>query len=104
MKTSFKNYFLATGLFVFIAVHVNAQTIISGTISSNKNEAVNAASIRIKGSNTGVNTDSSGKFILSLTGKGKRILEISSVGYTSKETTLDLHDSIVHLDIILKEE
>jgi len=104
MKTFFKNYFLATGLFTFIAVHVNAQTIISGAVSNNKNEPVNAASIRIKESNTGVNTDSSGKFILSITGKGKRILEISSVGYTSKEMTLDLHDSIVHLDIILKEE
>ena len=85
-------------------IHLHAQTIVSGKVVNSKKQPVAAASIRIKESNIGVNADSLGIFSLSISEKGKRTLQISSVGYNTKEMQINLGDSAFHLEIVLKDE
>src|SRR6266536_3395501 len=69
-----------------------------------KNNEQQKASIRIKESNSGVNADSLGNFSLSTAEKGMRTLEVSSVGYKAKEIQINLGDSALHFEIVLKDE
>src|SRR5438874_12233017 len=72
---------------------LHAQTIISGKVVNSKKQPIAAASIRIKESNIRVNADSLGNFSLSTSEKGKRTLEVSSVGYNTKAMQINLGDS-----------
>src|SRR6202035_4147214 len=85
-------------------VCLHAQNTITGTVYNSKREALNAASILVKESNTGVTTDSSGNFTLNLSRKGRWTLETSSVGYITKELVVDIIDSTIHVDILLKDQ
>jgi vitamin B12 transporter len=92
-----------TLLFILGFTQANGQTKITGSITNSKNEALAGATVNVKGSGKGVYTDSTGSFLLSLSGKGKRILQISSVGYQSSELKFELNDSDIHFDITLKD-
>jgi len=76
----------------------NAQTPpIKGTIKNEKGNAVPAATIKIKGTNTGTQTDDSGNFTLTVA-PGKTLI-ISAVGYATSDVKAQ-----DNLQIILKEK
>ena len=85
-------------------IHIQAQTSISGKITNSRNETLPSASLKIKESGLGVHADSSGNYKLVTSEKGKRTLEISSVGYDNKIFVLTLADSAVHLDVVLNDK
>ncbi|HSM64611.1 MAG TPA: TonB-dependent receptor [Gillisia sp.] len=57
---------------------------VSGTVRDNTGTPLPGATILVKGTNTGVQTDFDGKFTLTLP-EGKNILEISFISYKTKE-------------------
>jgi TonB-dependent SusC/RagA subfamily outer membrane receptor len=65
----------------------NVKTI-SGKISDNNGEPVSGASVIIKGTNKGVATDAEGNYTLK-TNSQNAVLQISSVGFETKEVKLD---------------
>ncbi len=104
MKLFLLKYLLtAVVLFVCFTQSI-AQTSIMGTVMNNKKQPVNNASIVIKETNAGVTSDSSGRFRLIDTNKVNITLVISAMGYGSKEIVLKPADSVLNLEIILKEE
>ncbi|HTE07609.1 MAG TPA: carboxypeptidase-like regulatory domain-containing protein, partial [Flavitalea sp.] len=82
-------------------LHSFAQTIVSGKISDNKGNGISAASIRIKENGEGINADSSGQFSLSLSGSGKRTLEVSSIGFRTSRQPVELNGETIQLKITL---
>jgi iron complex outermembrane receptor protein len=78
-----------------------AQTSLSGTIKDEKGQAVEAATIKVKGTNTSTVADSKGKFVLSTSRNLPFTLLISSAGYTSSEVELtQLKDSSLTIILI----
>ncbi len=68
-------------LFVNIA---SAQKVVTGTVTDASGKAVAGATIIVKGTNTGTQTDGSGKFSISAPGSNSRLV-VSSVGFEPKE-------------------
>jgi TonB-linked SusC/RagA family outer membrane protein len=62
---------------------------IKGTVSDGKGAPVAAASVILKGSTTGTQTDMAGNFSLAVPSSGKVTLVISSRGFKSRETVVD---------------
>jgi vitamin B12 transporter len=96
--------YILTGMLIISIFQLHAQTIVSGKVVNTKKEPIAAASIKIKESNIGTNADSLGNFSLSIAEKGKRILQISSVGYNTKEMQINIGNSALYLEIVLKDE
>ena len=97
-----KNTVFLMLMLLTVALSVNAQTTIKGKITNSKNEPVGAATIRIKGSTAGAQADSSGQFTIVTTEKGEKMLLVSSVGYETSQRSIVLQDSILQIDIVLK--
>jgi vitamin B12 transporter len=104
MKNPAKKYFIGLAIFLALFGDVNAQFRITGSVVNGKKEPVRGASILIKGSRGGVNTDSAGSFECMLPTPGKWVIEVSSVGYLSKKLEVDLRDSSTRLDIVLEDK
>ncbi|HWJ29428.1 MAG TPA: carboxypeptidase-like regulatory domain-containing protein, partial [Flavisolibacter sp.] len=73
---------------------------ITGSISNTKGEAVVNATIKVKGTQTTVLSDESGKFTLHASGN-KTVLEVSSVGYVFQEVAIG---SKTNVSIVLEQE
>lgn len=58
---------------------------ISGTVKDEAGNPLPAASVKVKNSNAGTTTNAAGAYSLTLPGEGNGVLEISSVGFVSKE-------------------
>ncbi|HTE09995.1 MAG TPA: TonB-dependent receptor [Chitinophagaceae bacterium] len=99
MKQVFSLIFIIT-----VVTGLQAQTVITGKVINNKNEPLTSASIRIKESGKGVKADSTGAFRLITSEKGKKVLLVSSIGYTSKELDLLLNDSAQYIKVVLEDE
>lgn len=97
-------HIIMLGLTLIIIDRANAQTVIEGTIYDSKKQPIISASVMVKENGTGTNTDSSGAYRLSVTDTGKVTLSVSSVGYNSRESSVTLGDSVIHLDFILRDE
>src|SRR6476620_4769828 len=104
MKLLNTKYILTEMLTIISVLYLHAQTVVSGKVVNTKKEPITAASIRVKESNIGTNADSLGNFSLSIAEKGKRTLQISSVGYNTKEMQINIGDSALHLEIVLRDE
>ena len=89
--------------FVTIPV-LKAQTLVTGKIQDTKNEPVAAASIKLKESGEGARSDSSGVYRLLTKEKGKKTIEVSSVGYGTRRLSIVLNDSVINLDIVLSNQ
>src|SRR6478672_4155414 len=75
---------LSAFLFILLATTSWAQTLISGTIvNASENAPIASATILVKGTTRGTNTDNQGKFTIDA--KQGETLVISSVGYASTE-------------------
>jgi vitamin B12 transporter len=104
MKPVISKYLLFIALLLLSREGVKAQSIITGKITNTKKESLNDANIILKSTSVGANADSAGVFSLSTSLKGKQILEISSVGFTTKDINIELHDSIVYVEVSVNEE
>ncbi|MGA0403505.1 MAG: TonB-dependent receptor [Flavobacteriaceae bacterium] len=84
-------------LFLFVSLITNAQErLLSGKIVNQSNEPLSGASVIAKGLNKGIATDEKGNFKLRLA-EGPHTLQISYIGYQSKEQEINLiaDDSIL---------
>lgn len=88
--------FLIASLCVFIPeMNLNAQAalkIVKGHVSNEKKEPISGASILVKGTTNGVNTDVNGNFSISVSASAS--LVISYVGYDSKEIRVGNNSSV----------
>jgi len=72
---------------------VDANKVITGTVVDENNQPIYGASVVIKGTNTGTATDSSGKFLLSIsTDKPSLTITVSYIGYETKELSYSAKD------------
>ncbi|RYG05880.1 MAG: TonB-dependent receptor [Chitinophagaceae bacterium] len=62
-----------------------AQTVVTGKVTDSTGAGLPNVSVLLKGSQSGTNTGTDGKFSLNIQRKGNEILVFSIVGYTSKE-------------------
>jgi TonB-linked SusC/RagA family outer membrane protein len=76
-------------LFVIPFVVQAQNRTIKGTVSDEKGVPVGSASVIVKGSTTGTQTDLAGNFSLTVSSTGKVTLVISSRGFKSRETAVD---------------
>src|SRR5687767_13945716 len=76
-------------LFVIPFVVQAQNRTIKGTVSDEKGVPVGSASVIVKGSTTGTQTDLAGNFSLTVSSTGKVTLVISSKGFKSRETAVD---------------
>ena len=82
---------------------VSAQQL-SGVIKDEKtSETVIGATVMIKGTTQGATTDLDGKFVINTTQKPPLIIVISSVGYASKEITINDLSKVVNVKLNSKE-
>lgn len=82
MKSKF---LISLCFFIYLSMQVKGQTV-SGRITTENNEPLQAVSIIIKGTDKGTTTDQNGKF--NITVPENTILVISFVGYTTQEILL----------------
>src|SRR5436190_22511309 len=104
MKAITKKYLFMLILPTFYCMQVHAQSTISGTVVGSNNKPVTAATVRLPGTGAGTTTDSMGNFSLTTTATGKHLLQVSSLGYSTKAMELMLVDSLVNLHIVLSVE
>ncbi|OJY87790.1 MAG: SusC/RagA family TonB-linked outer membrane protein [Sphingobacteriales bacterium 40-81] len=82
-------------LFILIANVVSAQTRqLNGVVTDASNNGVPSATVKVKGKNAQTLTDTDGKFSFSVP-SGNIVLEISSVGFTTKEIAVEGTDNSV---------
>lgn len=74
------------------AVMQGLQKVISGVVTDENGEAIEGATIQVKGTNTGVVTGPNGHFTISA--NPGDILVISSVGYTGQEISIESQDNL----------
>lgn len=93
------------GAFVTVAlfsISAMAQTVtsVSGTVTSGKSkESLSAVSVSVKGGTAGTYTDDKGTFKFSTTQKLPFTLVFSSVGYSSKEVTINSANQNVSVEL-----
>lgn len=84
-----KKYCLLILVAISVSVGVQAQTMISGNVSTEQKEAVIGANVVIKGTTNGTVTDINGDFQLQIpAGSENGVLVISSIGYVTQEIPL----------------
>ncbi|HSC54863.1 MAG TPA: TonB-dependent receptor [Phnomibacter sp.] len=95
---------LATLVLLFFAFGVQAQhTQLKGTVTDTRNRPLAGASVSIKDSYDGCNTDSLGHFSFSTSDTGVSILSISSIGYKPWQMEIRLTGSTQQFEVVLKE-
>ena len=95
-----KMYLLFLSLF-FCSISF-AQNSISGTVTDRDAQPIFGANIKVVGESAGTVTDGDGKFTLMSASKLPYLIEISSVGFITKQVTITANNQKVN--IILKEE
>lgn len=99
-----KHYFLLI-IFLSAAFCGYTQTLVTGTVTDIKKQAVPGASLTIKDSYDGATADSAGKFRFKAYDKGKQLLIVTAVGYKTVEMAVELTGSgELKLAVQLKQE
>jgi hypothetical protein len=94
-----KKFLLFFGM-VLLLGRVGAQTVkIKGTIRDEKKSPIPAVSVLVKGSNTGVSTDSLGQFQLEV--KATTVLVVSAVGFIEQTIKIRDLDDQSKIDLVL---
>lgn len=80
---------------------VLAQSTLTGFIKDGKGQAVEAATIKVKGSHVSTAADAKGKFSIPVPRSFPFFLQISSAGYTSSEVEIQhLRDSVITIILV----
>ncbi|MGV3764677.1 MAG: SusC/RagA family TonB-linked outer membrane protein [Chitinophagaceae bacterium] len=85
LKPGFYRLFIST-LFFFTIHAANAQRV-TGTVTDEKNQPLNGATVAAKGTSNATTTDASGNF--SINAGGSNIIVVSNVGFGTQEITLN---------------
>jgi TonB-linked SusC/RagA family outer membrane protein len=86
----FVSCFFITALFFFQQAHSQANTVVTGIVrDSATNETIDRVSVVLKNSTTGVTTNASGKYTITINAPGAATLMFSRVGYTVKEVVVN---------------
>ena len=96
LKTIIVLILLSTFSPKFIANHI------SGKITDENGVAIPFSSIYIKNTTYGVSSNSFGEYFMEIS-NGEHILVFSSIGYTSKEIRVSIHEKPMFLNVTLKE-
>jgi TonB-dependent starch-binding outer membrane protein SusC len=91
-----KKLLLSGTLMFFFFVQIFAQRTITGKITDIGDKPISNASVIVKGSNVGTNTDENGNFTITLP-KGKTSLSVSSIGYEA--TDVNATGNTVHITL-----
>ncbi|WP_207531744.1 SusC/RagA family TonB-linked outer membrane protein [Desertivirga arenae] len=83
---------LFTVLCLLYSMTISAQTLLKGQVIGSDGQAIPGASIKLKATNTGTNTDQNGNFNISYTGQAT--LVVSSIGYESQEVSINGQTSL----------
>ncbi|MBA2250608.1 MAG: TonB-dependent receptor [Chitinophagaceae bacterium] len=93
--------------FILILLVVNTsvfgQTHIAGSITDNKSRPLPSISITIKGSYDGATSDSLGKYSFTTQENGAQVLEVTATGYKTFDQNVNLNNSPLQLNVVLKE-
>jgi len=98
---------LSHSLIVFALVSMttaNAQTKISGVVKDAKGSPIPFANIAIQNTIEGTTSDSTGKFRLKVSEKGKQVLVATCIGYKAYSDTINLNKNEIFVEIRLKDE
>ena len=93
----FLRHFAVLSLSTLLVVSTKAQnaSTVTGTVkNSNTSESVSAVSVSLKGSNQGTYSDDKGNFKITISQKAPYVLVFSSVGFDSKEVTVDATNKV----------
>lgn len=85
-------------------IAASAQTTVTGTITDNKKQPVQSASVAIKNSYDGATADSAGRFRFKTTEKGPQILIVSAVGYKTVELPVNITGASLDIPVQMKQE
>ncbi len=94
-------YFIIT---LLISQNIAAQVIIKGEVKDNKGRALIGASLSLKDSYDGGITDSLGNFSFKTFEKGKFVIEVKMLEYTSVSQEINIEKETITLSFSLKEE
>lgn len=96
-----RNRFTLLLVFTFFSIVALAQnTTVTGVIKDKKNgETLVSASVIVKGTTTGVQTDINGKFSIELDLTEPKVLEVSYLGYQNFEITVDKNNTKVTVEM-----
>ena len=89
-------------LFAFMTSYGFTQTKISGVVTDDRKHPLADASVYVKESVNGTITDSSGHFSLTAEVKEGQKLTASLVGFKEAEKIIQLTDSIIEINFVLK--
>ena len=82
-----KLVYVIIGLLIYITGWTQQRTV-NGTVTDNSNAPVVGASVTVKGTTIGTQTDASGNFQISASTESKTLI-ISSVGFVSQEVSIE---------------
>ncbi len=99
LRKQLRAIFLLPALLFCFAI--NAQTIVTGKITDSKGEPLVGASVVVVGTSVGVSADLDGMYRLETSSKPPFKVEISFIGYNSKE--LDVTTGNAKIDVVLDE-
>jgi hypothetical protein len=88
---------------LLLIVGALAQTKISGTLTNSKGKPVSNANISIRNSYDGTTTDSNGKFSFTTSETGPQTLQFSALNYETDSIRLEMKNTVLILNISLKE-
>lgn len=90
-------------LFLLAATDTFSQTVISGTVTQEKGEALPGANVYLQGTFDGTTSGSDGQFTLKTSKSGQYVLLVEFMGYESYSQRIELKGDPIRLDIRLKE-
>ena len=97
-----KNLFVTA--FLFFSLHGFSQTKISGHIKDNRGKSISGVSITLKDTYDGAVSDSSGNFSFTTTETGSHVIEMTNVNYDDYQTTVELNNTPLTINVSLKEK
>ncbi|MFN5334339.1 MAG: carboxypeptidase-like regulatory domain-containing protein, partial [Bacteroidota bacterium] len=101
-----KKNLMLSGLFVLImALQGTAQKILKGQVKNEKGQAIEAATIHVRGTKTTVVADASGIFSITLPEKLPAVLHITAAGYQTHNHRIEsLADTIYSITLGLNDQ
>lgn len=91
-------------LLLFCCSRTTAQLTIQGTVKDNKGKPLPGISIALKDTYDGATSDSTGRFSFTTSEKGEQTLVASAIGFKPFEQKIRIENTVLTIDIPLKEE
>ena len=90
--------------FLLTSIAMKAQVTIAGRVTDNKGKPISGASISLKDTYDGGTSDSLGNYKFRTAEKGQQTVLATSIGFKLAEQSILIKESIINLNIVLREE